>query len=102
MYAVFQSGGKQYRVTEGQVLRLEKLEGVQGDDVHFAEVLMVADGDNIKVGKPFVEGAKVNASIMEQGRGKKVIILKFKRRKQYMTRQGHRQDYTQVKITGIA
>lgn len=101
MYAVIQTGGKQYRVSPGQVLRLEKIEVEQGGDVKFEQVLMVADGDKVQIGKPYVSGASVNASVMSQGRAKKIEILKFKRRKQYMKHQGHRQYYTEVKIKDI-
>ncbi|MDN3653378.1 50S ribosomal protein L21 [Thalassotalea ponticola] len=101
MYAVFQSGGKQHRVSEGQVVRLEKLEQEIGSSVEFENVLMVADGDDIKVGAPYVDGGKVTAEVVAQGRGDKVKIVKFKRRKHSRKQQGHRQWYTEVKITGI-
>ncbi|NMP15942.1 MULTISPECIES: 50S ribosomal protein L21 [unclassified Thalassotalea] len=101
MYAVFQSGGKQHRVSEGQVVRLEKLEQEIGSSIEFDNVLMVADGDDIKVGAPYVDGGKVTAEIVAQGRGDKVKIVKFKRRKHSRKQQGHRQWYTEVKITGI-
>ena len=101
MYAVIVSGGKQYRVQEGQTLKLEKLTAEQGANVEFDRVLLVGNGDDIKVGAPVVEGAKVTAEVVEHGRGKKVQILKFKRRKHHMKSQGHRQWYTEVKITGI-
>ncbi len=102
MYAVIQSGGKQHRVQEGEVLRLEKIEVETGETYAFDKVLMVADGSNIKIGAPYVEGAAVSAQIISHGRGKKVSIIKFKRRKHHMKRQGHRQWYTEVKITSIA
>ncbi|MGB0468097.1 MAG: 50S ribosomal protein L21 [Pontibacterium sp.] len=102
MYAVIVSGGKQYRVQEGHTIKLEKLPAEQGASVEFDRVLLVADGDDIKVGAPVVEGAKVTAEVVEHGRGKKVHILKFKRRKHHMKRQGHRQWFTEVKITGIS
>ncbi|MGB0734147.1 MAG: 50S ribosomal protein L21 [Pontibacterium sp.] len=102
MYAVIVSGGKQYRVSEGQTVKLEKLTADQGSSVEFDRVLLVADGEDIKVGAPVVEGAKVTAEVVEHGRGKKVQILKFKRRKHHMKRQGHRQWFTEVKITGIS
>lgn len=101
MYAVIQTGGKQYRVTEGQVLRVEKLPEEAGKSVDFKEVLMVADGDNVRFGAPLLEGAKVTAEVMSQGRAKKVEILKFKRRKHHMKRQGHRQYFTELKIKSI-
>ncbi|MDF1794948.1 MAG: 50S ribosomal protein L21 [Coxiellaceae bacterium] len=101
MYAIIQSGGKQYRVAEGDKLKLEKLAVDQGDTVEFDRVLLVANGDDLKVGTPFVDGVKVAATVVSHGRGKKVEILKFKRRKHHMKRMGHRQDYTEVEITGI-
>lgn len=102
MYAVIKSGGKQHRVKEGQVVRLEKIEAETGANIDFSEVLMVADGENIQLGTPLVEGAVVSAEVVDHGRAKKVNILKFKRRKHHMKRQGHRQWYTEVKISGIA
>lgn len=102
MYAVIKSGGKQYRVEEGQTLKLEKLELPTGESVAFDEVLLVADGDDIKVGAPLVDGAKVSAEIVSHGRGEKIRIIKFRRRKHSMKRQGHRQWFTEVKITGIS
>jgi large subunit ribosomal protein L21 len=102
MYAVIKSGGKQYRVREGQTLKLEKLEMATGDSLDFDQVLMVADGDDVKVGAPLLNGAKVSAEIVSHGRGEKVRIIKFRRRKHSMRRQGHRQWYTEVKITGIS
>lgn len=102
MYAVFQSGGKQHRVSEGQVVRLEKLEIGTGEAIVFDKVLMVANGEDIKVGAPFVEGATIKAEIVEHGRGDKIKIVKFRRRKHYRKQQGHRQWFTDVKITAIA
>ncbi|MBZ9558932.1 MULTISPECIES: 50S ribosomal protein L21 [Modicisalibacter] len=102
MYAVIKSGGKQYRVQEGQTLKLEKLEVATGDSLDFDQVLLVADGDDVKVGAPLVDGAKVSAEVVSHGRGEKVRIIKFRRRKHSMRRQGHRQWYTEVKITGIS
>lgn len=101
MYAVIKTGGKQYRVTQGQVLRVEKLEQEVGSSIELADVLMVADGDAIKVGSPVVENSMVTATIKGHGREKKVNILKFRRRKHHMKRQGHRQYYTELEITGI-
>ena len=101
MYAVIQSGGKQHRVKEGEVVRLEKLEQATGASFEFDKVLMVANGEDIKIGAPYVEGSKVIAEVVAHGRGKKVNIIKFRRRKHHMKRQGHRQWYTEVKITGI-
>lgn len=102
MYAVIKTGGKQYRVIEGQTLRVEKLENEVGTDFDLPEVLMVADGENIKVGAPTVDGSKVTATILSHGREKKVHILKFRRRKHHMKRQGHRQYYTEIEIKGIS
>ena len=101
MYAVIVSGGKQHRVVEGEVLKLEKIEVETGGAVDFDKVLLVADGDDIKVGAPVVEGAKVTAEVVSHGRHDKVKIMKFKRRKHHMKQMGHRQWYTEVKITGI-
>src|SRR5690625_7998774 len=101
MYAIFESGGKQHRVVEGETLKLEKIEQATGETLEFDKVYLVADGDNVKVGAPIVDGAKVTAEIVRHGRGDKVKIIKFRRRKHSMTRQGHRQWLTEVKITGI-
>lgn len=101
MYAVFKSGGKQYRVQEGEVVRLEKIEVATGESVDFEEVLLVANGDDLKVGAPVVNGAKVTAEVVGQVRGDKVKIVKFRRRKHSRKQQGHRQWFTEVKITGI-
>ena len=101
MYAVFVSGGKQHRVVEGETLKLEKIEVATGETVDFDQVLLVANGEDIKVGAPRVDGAKVSAEVIAHGRGEKVKIIKFRRRKHSMKRQGHRQWYTEVKITGI-
>lgn len=101
MYAVIVSGGKQHRVVEGETLRLEKIEVASGESVEFDQVLMLVNGDDIKVGAPVVEGAKVQAEVVTHGRADKVKIIKFRRRKHSMKRQGHRQWYTEVKITGI-
>ncbi|MCK2185436.1 50S ribosomal protein L21 [Halomonas getboli] len=102
MYAVIKSGGKQYRVQEGQTLKLEKLEVPTGDTIEFDEVLLVGGDDDVKVGAPTVDGAKVSAEVVAHGRGDKVNIIKFRRRKHSMKRQGHRQWFTEVKITGIS
>lgn len=101
MFAVFASGGKQHRVTEGEVIRIELLSVEPGEEVVFDKVLMVADGDQVSVGAPFVDGSKVTAEVIGNGRGKKINVIKFKRRKDYMRRQGHRQGFTELKITGI-
>ncbi|NCN44354.1 MAG: 50S ribosomal protein L21 [Piscirickettsiaceae bacterium CG_4_9_14_3_um_filter_43_564] len=103
MYAVIKTGGKQYRVREGQVLRVESLNANEGDTVEFDQVMMVGEGADIQLGAPLVEGAKVAATVKENGRGKKVTIIKFRRRKnRSRTKQGHRQNYTEVEITGIS
>jgi len=102
MFAVIVSGGKQYRVQEGQTLKLEKLAADAGSSIEFDRVLLVGNGDDVKVGAPVVEGAKVAAEVVGHGRGDKVTIIKFRRRKHHMKRQGHRQWFTEVKITGIS
>lgn len=101
MYAVIKTGGKQYRVAEGQKLRVEKLAGSAGDKITFDEVLLVG-GDTPKIGQPLVKGASVAAEIVGQDRGKKIVVFKFKRRKNYRRKNGHRQPYTELKITGIS
>ena len=98
MYAVFKTGGKQYRVSEGETLKIEKLEVEPGKKVTFNEVLMIADGENVQVGSPLVDKASVEAKVISQGKGKKVNILKFKRRKNSMKQQGDRQLFTEIKI----
>jgi len=102
MYAVIQTGGKQYRVSEGDVLRVEKLNTEEGASVDLDKVLMVGEGESVTVGQPYVDGSKVTATVKAHGRGKKVKIIKFKRRKHHMKRQGHRQSYTELEITGIS
>ncbi|MGV7235745.1 MAG: 50S ribosomal protein L21 [Nitrosomonadaceae bacterium] len=102
MYAVIQTGGKQYRVEEGSTLKVEKLEIGVDESVEFDKVLMVQSGDAVKVGQPFIDGGKVTATVTSQGRHKKVKIIKFKRRKHHMKQMGHRQYYTEVQITGIS
>ncbi|CCE25247.1 50S ribosomal subunit protein L21 [Methylotuvimicrobium alcaliphilum 20Z] len=102
MYAVIQTGGKQYRVEEGATLKIEKLELGTGDSVEFDKVLMVQSGDAVKVGQPYVEGGKVTATVVSQGRHKKIKIIKFRRRKHHMKQMGHRQYFTEVQITGIS
>ena len=101
MFAVFVSGGKQHRVNEGDVLKLERLDAKPGEEVVFDKVLLVAEGNEVSVGQPYVDGGKIKAEVLSHERGKKIQVIKFKRRKNYMRRQGHRQWYTQVKITGI-
>ncbi|QGG80910.1 50S ribosomal protein L21 [Litorivicinus lipolyticus] len=102
MYAVFEAGGKQHRVEVDEVLRVEKIEAEVGATIDFDKVLMVADGDAIEIGAPLVAGGLVKAEVVGQVRGDKIRILKFKRRKHHMKRMGHRQWYTEVKITSIA
>ncbi|MFT7492371.1 MAG: large subunit ribosomal protein L21 [Pseudohongiellaceae bacterium] len=101
MYAVIKSGGKQHRVVEGETLKVEKIEVATGGTIQFDEVLLVTAGDDINIGTPFVSGAAVKAEIIAHGRGDKVRIIKFRRRKHSMTRQGHRQWFTEIKITEI-
>ncbi len=100
MYAVIETGGKQYRVSEGDVIRVEKLNAEPGDTVTFDQVLAVSDED-LKVGSPTVEGATVTASVVRQGKGKKIIVYKYKPKKGYHKKIGHRQLYTQVRIDAI-
>ncbi|MFV1972456.1 MAG: 50S ribosomal protein L21 [Thiohalobacterales bacterium] len=102
MYAVIKTGGKQYRVSQGDTLKVEKLDAGEGDAVEFEQVLMVGEGEDVKIGTPYIEGSRVSARVKAQGRGPKVEIIKFQRRKYHMKRMGHRQDYTEVEITGIS
>lgn len=102
MYAVIQTGGKQYRVEEGTNLKIEKLELGTGDSIEFDKVLMIHSDDSVQIGTPFLEGGKVTATVLSQGRHKKIRIIKFRRRKHHMKHQGHRQYYTEVQITGIS
>ena len=101
MYAVIVTGGKQYKVAEGEYLKIEKLEEATGNSITFDRVLLVGSGEDVKIGAPVVEGAKVTAEVVSQGRHDKIRIIKFRRRKHSMKRQGHRQWFTEVKITGI-
>jgi large subunit ribosomal protein L21 len=101
MYAVIKTGGKQYRVKVGDVLKFEQLPAEVGSTIDFAEVLMITDGDKFTCGEPLIQGATVVATVMEHGRHKKIRIIKFRRRKHHMKQMGHRQNYTQVKITAI-
>ena len=102
MYAVIRTGGKQYRVSRGETLRIETLDANAGDSIEFDQVLMVGEGESVKIGTPLVEGGKVTATVKAHGRGDKVEIIKFRRRKHHMKRMGHRQNYTEVEITGIS
>jgi len=102
MYAVFKTGGKQYRASQGDRLRIEKLDAEVGDSVEFDQILLVGVGSDIKVGAPLVAGSKIAAKVTAQGRGKKIEVIKFKRRKNYKRHHGHRQSYTEVEITSIS
>ncbi len=102
MYAVIVTGGKQYRVEEGQTLKVEKIETATGESINLEQVLLIGNGDDVKIGQPVVEGAKVTAEIVAHGRHKKVKIIKFRRRKHSMTQMGHRQWFTELKITSIS
>jgi len=101
MYAVFKTGGKQYRASTGDVIKVEKIEAEKGATIELDQVLMVGEGEDIKVGTPFLEGGKVTATVLDQGRGDKIKVIKFKRRKNYRRQMGHRQYFTQIEITGI-
>ena len=101
MYAVFRSGGKQYRAAKGDVLRLEKIEAEEGSDISFDEVLLVGDGSDITVGSPLVDGSSVTGKVLRQGKTRKVDVVKFKRRQNYLRQGSHRQFFTEVEITGI-
>ncbi|MEE9353967.1 MAG: 50S ribosomal protein L21 [Methylococcaceae bacterium] len=102
MYAVIQTGGKQYRVEEGTTLKIERLGLEEGDSVEFDKVLMIQSDGAVKVGQPYIDDSKVTATVKSQGRHKKIKVLKFKRRKHHMKQMGHRQYYTEVQITGIS
>ena len=102
MYAIVRTGGKQYQVAQGDQLRVETLAGNVGETVELDDILLVADGEDVKIGQPQVEGAKVTATIMEQGKAKKVLVYKKKRRKGYEVKNGHRQQYTALRIEGIS
>lgn len=100
MFAIIKTGGKQYKVSEGDIIKVEKIEAKSGDKIEFDQVLMVA-GDDVKVGSPVVEGAKVQAEVLDQKKDKKIVIFKFKAKKNYRKKKGHRQPYTLVKIEKI-
>jgi large subunit ribosomal protein L21 len=102
MYAVIITGGKQYKVSEGDTLKVEKLDVEAGKSIDFNDVLMIGNDDDVTIGTPLIAKAKVKATIVSHGRGKKIKIIKFKRRKHHMKRMGHRQSYTEIEITGIA
>lgn len=101
MYAIIQTGGKQYKVSEGSVLKVEKLDVQPGDRITLDQVLMVSGEDSVRVGDPLVANAQVTAVVLEQGREKKVVVFKYKRRKNYRKKQGHRQPYTKIKVEKI-
>lgn len=101
MYAVIETGGKQYRVQEGDVLFIEKVAGNEGESLSFDKVLLVSNGEEVKVGKPYVDGVSVTGNIVEHGKARKVIVYKFKRKKDYRKKQGHRQPYTKIRIEKI-
>lgn len=101
MYAVIKTGGKQYRVREGDTLRIEKLAAEAGAKIQFDQILMVGEGDKVNVGTPFINGGQVSATVIAQGRADKIKVVKFKRRKNYLRRNGHRQSFTEVEITKI-
>ena len=101
MYAVIKTGGKQYRVREGDTLRVEKLAAEAGAKVQFDQILMMGEGDKVTVGTPYISGSQVSATVISQGRGEKIKVVKFKRRKNYLRRNGHRQAFTEVEITNI-
>jgi large subunit ribosomal protein L21 len=102
MYAIIRAGGHQYRAEPGKTIRIQSLDAQPGETVRFEEVLLGADGDNIKIGAPMVSGAAVTAEVLRHGRGEKIIIFKHKRRKNYRRKQGHRQGFTEVKVSEIS
>ncbi len=102
MYAVIRTGGKQYKVQEDQILNVEKLEGTEGSEIEFDDVLLYSDGETVTLGNPVVDSASVKAHILEQGRSKKQLVFKYKRRKGYRKMKGHRQYFTQIKIDSIS
>lgn len=102
MYAVIETGGKQYKVSEGDTIFVEKLGVEEGEAVTFDKVLVVADGENVKVGAPLVEGAKVEAKVVKNGKAKKIYVFKMKRKKNYRRKKGHRQPFTKVEISKIS
>ena len=102
MYAVIKTGGKQYRVASGEKLKIEQIAADIGAEIVLDQVLLVADGDNLKMGRPLVSGASVQAKVLSQGRHDKVRIFKLRRRKHYQKHQGHRQNFTEIEITGIS
>ena len=101
MYAVFKTGGKQYRAATGDVIKVEKIEAEKGATVELDQVLMVGEGEDVKIGAPFLDGGKVTAKVVDHGRREKIKVIKFKRRKNHRKQMGHRQYFTQIEITGI-
>ena len=101
MYAIVDTGGKQYKVQEGEILRVEKLAGEVGDSISFDKILMFSDGENVNIGSPLLEDVAVSGHIVEQGKAKKIIVFKYKRRKRYRRKRGHRQQFTAVKVDSI-
>ncbi len=101
MYAVFRTGGKQYRASKGDLLRVERLDAEEGATIEFDEVLLVGEGANIQLGSPLLSGGKVKAKVTSQGRSKKIVVLKFRRRTNYKRVKGHRQHYTEIEVTSI-
>ncbi len=101
MYAVIETGGKQYRVQEGDILKVEKLDVEEGEKAVFDKVLVIGEGEDIQVGTPYVDGAVVEGSVLEQGKAKKIIVFKYKAKKNYRKKQGHRQPFTRIKIEKI-
>ena len=101
MYAVFKTGGKQYRAATGDVIKVEKIEAEKGATVELDQVLMVGEGEDVKIGAPYLDGGKVTAKVVDHGRGEKIKVIKFKRRKNFRKQMGHRQYFTQIEITGI-
>ena len=101
MYAVFKTGGKQYRATTGDVIKVEKIEAEKGATLELDQVLMVGEGEDVKIGAPFLEGGKVTVTVLDHGRREKIKVIKFKRRTPYRRQMGHRQYFTQIEITGI-
>ncbi len=101
MYAVVKTGGKQYKVKEGDIFRVEKLPGEIGTEIAFEDVLMISDGENVQVGTPCLDNVTVKGTVVEQGQAKKIIVFKYKRRKRYRRKQGHRQQFTTIKVDSI-
>ena len=101
MYAIVNTGGKQYKIQQGDVLRVEKIPGEVGSPVSFDKVLMFSDGENVNIGRPVLDNVAVKGHIVDQGKGKKIVVFKYKRRKRYRRKLGHRQQYTEIKIDSI-